>query len=338
MKASRFETKEELCVLCGTSLTKTCNSHSIPKFILSNISVDGSVIKPYGFNHVTDVYLKQKYGLNEAGIFRSICLQCDSKWFSSYENDALLNFKNLKKEEQNRIMAQIYLKSSLYRKYIEKANALLAEKNKKHLEDKFNIESIDFSQIVAEMNVSEYNDDIKKCISIIQNGHKIGFKLMYYRILDYTAPIAFQTHVCLHTDLKGKTINDVFDYNPKKKMQLICVCSFPIKNKTILMSFMLLSAYAKYDTFVKQFNRLDNNKKILLFQNSTFAHSEDVFISPKIVDIMRSDEHIREVFSYGLPMPDLYSLTGIITSSIIDTRKLIKGENYFTVKYRLNEK
>lgn len=114
MKSSRIDTKEENCVLCGKKLTKTCSSHSVPKFVLENVSDSGIVYKPYGFDEISEAMLKQKLGLNEAGTFRSVCLECDSRWFSSYENESsLLNFNKLNKTEKTKILAQIYLKSSL---------------------------------------------------------------------------------------------------------------------------------------------------------------------------------------------------------------------------------
>lgn len=197
------------------------------------------------------------------------------------------------------------------------------------------MDHINITPQVAKLNINEHVDDIENCIRYINNDYDTGFKLLYYNLLDYVVPIAFQTLVCLHTDLKGNTINNVFDYRPTTKMNLICLCSFPLTNKTVLMTFLLNDSWKKYRDFVKQFESLNKNEKMLVLQNMAISHSEDVFIYPGLVNLIKEDNEIQRKFRLGFSDKDLYFKTGLITSLIIDSRNFLRGTDYFSQKYEI---
>ena len=79
-KKARQTAKRETCYYCGKNVTSFCNSHSVPRFCLKNISTKGEVLT---LNVLVDNPLIDKEkGVEEAGTFHLICNDCDSKIFS----------------------------------------------------------------------------------------------------------------------------------------------------------------------------------------------------------------------------------------------------------------
>jgi len=138
--------KPECCPICSKSITSLCKSHSLPAFVLRTIA-DKGYIK--SCKELIGINPKKTYiGVKEAGVFYSICRECDSKYFQDYENPETLaeTFSPL-------MMAEIALKCSLFylhKRYKEKALISLYRKN--------NLPNLLDSEVI-EMDIEEYKKD-----------------------------------------------------------------------------------------------------------------------------------------------------------------------------------
>lgn len=82
---ARAESKLEYCQCCNKKVTSFCNSHSLPKFILKNLSEMGMILNS---NHFFEApFIKESKGVNNSGTFFRICNECDNNLFKDYENE-----------------------------------------------------------------------------------------------------------------------------------------------------------------------------------------------------------------------------------------------------------
>lgn len=100
--------KQDACLICKESGGGFCNSHTIPKFVLKNISADGFVLDPSIF--MGERLDNARKGINRANVFRTICRKCDSRYFQAYENPM-----NYSSSISGEIISQIALKNFLSR-------------------------------------------------------------------------------------------------------------------------------------------------------------------------------------------------------------------------------
>ena len=81
---SRNNSKGTKCLFCAKECSSFCNSHSIPRFVLKNITKNGKLCTPSAF--INKQLSTSEKGLNNSGTFHLICNDCDSKEFAEYEN------------------------------------------------------------------------------------------------------------------------------------------------------------------------------------------------------------------------------------------------------------
>ena len=75
--------KPTRCKICGEEGTSFCRSHTIPKYCLREIAVDGKLLT---FSGLLGTNLnKEETGIGDAGVFRIICKRCDTEFFKLYE-------------------------------------------------------------------------------------------------------------------------------------------------------------------------------------------------------------------------------------------------------------
>ena len=82
LKEARQTAKNEECYYCGKSVSSFCMSHSVPRFSLENIAINGEVLT---LNTIVDnPFMDKENGVKKAGTFQLICNDCDRKIFSDY--------------------------------------------------------------------------------------------------------------------------------------------------------------------------------------------------------------------------------------------------------------
>lgn len=278
---ARLNSKGNKCLICGESEVKFCNSHSIPQFCLRNISSTGKLSTASEVINMRFLS-KKSAGINEAGTFKNICTTCDSTVFQDYENP-----ETYEQSPNNKVLAEIALKSALRLIYkrnveIELYKSILESTPDSRTELDLEMKNID---------LGDYMNDLKKAKSNITSTVGNGYYLVYYKVLDYVVPYAFQSQIPLHVDLENKIINDIYSVRKNYHMKDLYICVFPLKTSTAIILF-IDNNEKRYKNFIKQFNCLSEPDKLALINFIIFRNSEEVFYSDSasIKDVLQSNK------------------------------------------------
>lgn len=278
------EAKRDKCLICGKLCTSFCNSHIIPQFILKSIAEKGYVLQGVSaFSTPNDKVIESKKGINSTWTFKVICNECDVKYFADYENEQALI-----KEPTTKQLAEIALKNSmmqLAKRYHEVALY-------KKFDDR--IERKDLLDEEHQLDIRDYQYDLKRAKKIIENNLKSGYILMFYQILNYVTPIAMQGPLAVHRDIDGEIVNDVDNFDHNIKMQQLHIGIFPLKNSTVVLAF-----YHKddrnYIKFNRKFNRLKVGEKLQYINYLVFKYCEHYAVSPNISEDVLKDDNLVQL-------------------------------------------
>lgn len=283
LKECRKKAKLDRCVCCNKEVSSFCNSHSVPQFVLRNIEEHGLV---YTSNYFFELpMVKEKKGIIEAGTFHIICNDCDNHIFRDYEDE-----KKLLEIPTNKMLAEISLKNILVTWDKRLLEIELYDKMKEISPN--NSEFLDYKNEINHMDLSDIKWEYKRAKKIIDKNLKSGYKLIFYKKLDYIVPLAFQGHICLYGDLEGNIINDIYDDNPNAKMRYINICIFPLKDCSAIYMFYHKDD-ANYYKFERQFNRLSLDEKLQLISFVIINYSEDFYISQNVSSDISSNSLIK---------------------------------------------
>lgn len=273
---SQSETKQKVkpckCLICDSSNKPFCNSHSIPRECLAQISKEGKVKNINGIVEIPA--LEGEQGLNSTGTFKLICRDCDNRVFKKYET--FENYKSrsfITDEIMNQIALKNYLKS-LSKKLIEKESIpnFCKKMNFSVFFENFNrIEKLDIRDVLLNFNKTKKmlgNDSIKNY-----------YKLVMYEELNYTVPYAFQSHINFVTGFGGELINNLYDFSKGNSLQDLHICVFPYKGKSFIIVFTKYN-YKKYANFINKFNKFNLKEKLAVINYTIFLYSEDYYYSP----------------------------------------------------------
>ena len=315
IKQARENAKGKSCFYCGRAMDSFCNSHSIPAFCLRNIGSDGIVLTA---NTIIEFpfYLKEESGINNAGTFHIICEDCDNTIFQEYENPDIYNDK-----PSHQVLAAIALKCSLksiYKRKVEIEQYKLMQAIK---------ETQQFIQTnaVNSLDLQDFLNDYNKAKKYINSRYNDGYYLIYYDLLNYTVPIAFQGQIALYVDFDGTIVNDIYNKDPNYHMKDLFVCVFPLKNKTAVMLF-IDNGEKRYRRFYKKFNSLTQEDKLSVINYLIFLYSEDFYCSETLKQELKKDKDVKEI-------------TGKTTMAGISFDDIIKGDVFERIQkeYILNE-
>ncbi|MCM3257305.1 hypothetical protein M3664_05830 [Paenibacillus lautus] len=282
MKKSRADAKRLRCYICNTECSSFCNSHSVPRFCLDNIAIDGRLL--YSGNLIDSVMFDKPKGINEAGTFKIICNDCDSKVFKDYENP-----ENYFKEPNDKMLSQMAMKN--YLKNISKReleNALYP--NIEQLPGEF----VEYIHSINELDLKEYVmgfEYSKKATVSKWNDH---FYLAYFESLDYVVPIAFQNCVSLIADFEGNTINDIYNSSQEYLLSEMHISVLPFKDHSVVL-FFIKNEEKRYRTFLRQFKKLTIQEKLKVINYIIFSYSEDIFIYKGLDKEILENEELRKV-------------------------------------------
>ncbi|EJL6601033.1 hypothetical protein NMS35_003481, partial [Vibrio cholerae] len=149
------------------------------------------------------------------------------------------------------------------------------------------------------------------------------YYLFFYEKLNYVVPIAFQHKIAMAVDLEGNVVNNLYNHDPKYKIQHLHLVVFPLEETSVVMMFIDRKD-TRYHQFIRQFNRLSTEHKLALSNYIIFLYSEDFFLSTSIDERILRDDTLKLVSgSIGIGknnttrslMDDLkenYSLSGFI--------------------------
>lgn len=296
----------DYCLCCKNKVDGFCNSHSLPEFILKNISDQGLVYTSNKFFKAP--IIKDFLGLSNSGTFKRICHKCDNEVFQNYEDPNKIGERPSKK-----VLAQIDLKNTL-RMYDKRLNEIalynLMLSKKPPLLAQYEMFE---KQRVNLLDLNEIKSDCERALNILDNKSSDSYELIYWEKLDYVVPIAFQGHVALQGDLEGNEINDLYAVSDKYIIENLNICIFPLEQTSIVMIFVA-KENKKYAKFIKQFKKLSKSNKLNLIAFIIFNYSEDFFISKKVSDELLNNP-ILEVVTQNIS--DITALDKKMASDII---------------------
>jgi len=270
---SRVKVKNEngACFICKQT-RRIIDSHTVPKFVLKNISLDGKLLTTKILNY--HPFMKEEVGKNEAGVFNLLCAECDSTMFRDYENP-----DNYESEPSKKMLAQIALKCALkgfYRSSRLVANHDVIRERVGSTEDFF----MDSDMANRGQDKADFKTLVAESSRAIDSKWE-EYNVLYFEKLKHVVPFACQESITLAVDLNDKIINDV--YNLCGKIQFLFVCIFPLEQGSIALLFYKKHKKGvsnKYDIFRKQFNKLNVTEKQKLISYIAFKESEDVLCNP----------------------------------------------------------
>lgn len=317
------------CLICDREVKSYCKSHSVPHFCLRNISQGKNL------NYINSIIMqptmKKDQGAGEAGVFYTICNDCDSKEFLHYENPELYTEK-IDVHILNEIAKKNYLQEIEKRRYQKNYYELM-------MKNYFELYVINNLDALHKVEINDYESFSKEYVNLTDN--KTKFNILFYKKLDYVVPFAFQDDVCLVSDFNGDLINNV--YRDSKLQQSMFVCIFPLKESTILLMFCN-EKNNKYRKFKKQFNKLNLENKLKTFLFIMMAYSDNFFFSHSISNTLLSDEYVKEISGYTIMSQvvgeerdlEKYKTEAIKEAMMqFNLSKVFKLENYMSIEYKM---
>lgn len=328
-KKSYSDSKLDYCLCCGKNVKSFCNSHSLPNFILKNISEDGYVLTSNNYFKMSAIDVEK--GLKVSGTFRRICNKCDKEIFADYESpDKLLLIP------REKIMTQIDLKNSL-KMYDSKLNTIALYNNFKL--KTFQKDYVNYFIRINQLDLDEAKNEVERDLKILSKSSSSSFELVFWEKLDYVVPIAFQGKIALVGDLNGDCINNIYNYNVDYILEYINICVFPLKAESIVMMFVCKDN-KKYRNFINQFKKLSKGKKLRLISYIIFNYNEDFFISKsakqEILDNKILDKVARNTVNIMASNKE-YILQGE-KKKFEELKNYINFPNILSKQYRINKK
>ncbi|MEZ9840133.1 hypothetical protein AB4323_23855 [Vibrio sp. 10N.261.52.C11] len=274
---------------------------------MKNIAEDGKLLTHGGLIDLP--LLKPDSGVNQAGTFHVICRDCDSKIFSDYENKDTYD-SSLKQKTLAQIAMKNYLKAISQRAFEIAFHENLEEDS-----------GIDFSSI---NNIKDL--DLKENVRGFERAKKVDLKciqdeyyLFFHEKLNYVVPIAFQHKLALAVDLEGYVVNNLYNHDPKYKIQHLHLAVFPLEETSVVVMF-IDKKDTRYLQFIRQFNLLSLEDKLALANYIVFLYSEDFFLSTSLDEKIVNDEILKCVSgSIGVGM---VGLGGSIVEALKDNFSL----------------
>ncbi len=336
--------KEEFCLICGGKFSSFCNSHSIPKFILSNICYNGMVLQSGTMDVEDNEIKKNKLGINEAGLFFNICRNCDNFFFKEYESiDELERLRNelaknkfIFSRETKIKLAKIYYKCLLREIYTKKDDKY---KNGKEFDELVKEGILDGHQIYSnyQLDLRDYYRE-KNILEEIINGNSItNMFVIDFIELPYEVAIATQTLIALQNDLKGNLINNIYNFSNDYYIEHICFVCFPVKNKTIIILFGIEITKERHINFISQYKKLNLDEKLKLIQSIIFSYSDECYFSPLLNDFLLKDKNFIEMASQAngpeITHSKIVEDRQYFYTGKVDISNFKKIENYLSRKY-----
>lgn len=281
IKDARSFAKMNVCFHCCKEVESFCNSHSVPAYSLRNIAKEGKLLTLNQFLKTPHFDLMS--GIKSSGVFKIICRKCDNELFSHYENPNNYDNDNL----EQALISQIAIKNHL--------NAI----SKKHIEIEMlkaipTHNGVDMYKISKELDLLEYKTSYNLAKKNLEKGWD-EFYVVYYQILDYTVPIAFQDEVNLIMDFDGRVINDIYNYDPSYHIKGIHICVFPLIDKSVIIMFTHKNHVTRYRSFYRSFRKKSNEEKLEIINFIILAYSENFYLSPYLPQSILNDKKLISV-------------------------------------------
>lgn len=279
-RAAKNNAKPGRCLICGEEMPKFCLSHTVPQFCLREIAVDGKLLKCAAV--IGGNIIESEVGIGKAATFKQVCRKCDSEFFKLYETPAMLL-----KTPSSQVLGQIAAKNLL--REVSKARQDV------ELKAALGEDAPPMIRAIAAAKAIDAAEDERAFQIALRVGRSPkssdAFHLVFYTVLPFTAPFAFQQMISPFADYDGGAINYSFNQNPKYRIEPLHICVLPTKGSTAVLVFRSGKA-KRYRKFERQFNALDEAEKLQSIVKLAFAYSEDILISPGIDKSALDDKNL----------------------------------------------
>ena len=300
MRVMKEDLKPRKCLLCDKDTTSFCNSHTIPRLSLKNISETGKLTQA-GYLIGSDLSDNDK-GVSNSGTIQIICRKCDSFYFQEYENEmnlrsypsdkmlsqmALKNFllelvrRREEKYHFEKSMSDNTIKKALYLRIPEISSKTLENTSQK-IKDLHN--SFDY-------DIEDFQNEILLHKTAIEDNLKGAYQIIFHEVLPYKSPIAFQGSLTLIRDMYGYPVNDTSNHSKNNRIQKLHLAILPLKEKTMVLAFYH-KRDRKYKPIKSQFNSSSRLKKLEFLNYLIFAYTENYYFSPKIKEKIITNEKL----------------------------------------------
>ena len=282
---ARKNAKQGTCFTCGKECSSFCKSHSVPKFCLKQVAVNGKV---YFSGMQSEIpFMGDDSGIKEAGTFQLICRECDSTLFQDYESPAAYNSR-----PTGKILAEIAMKD-----YLQIISKRLQERSLYLLtEEQFpqNRNYARHQQEIIDLDLVEFTTAYQRAKAASSGKHNDWYYLCYYRQLDYVVPFAMQSRIVMICDFEGNVINDIYNMSPDYHTKEIHVAVFPLEKTSIILMF-LDSREKRYRKFYRQLNKLELDDQLAAINYIIHSYCENVFLSKNISEDILKDKNFLDV-------------------------------------------
>lgn len=281
IKEARKSARHNECILCGSN-SGFCDSHTIPQFCLRNIAWNG---KLNSFNTLIDTdILTKDSGINNAGIFHTICKKCDGTVFQDYENPQA--YEN---EITHKMLNQMVLKNELRDIYKHETEIEMYNSSKQIMLKKIESPYSLFYEKMIDAQIMARKIDLEECYDLFEkakenmNSDNEWLKILSYDVLEYVTPVAFQGKIAIITGAKKEVINNIYSYRKNYKMEYLQLIILPLKDKTVIITFTDAS-YKRYQKFEKYIKTLSQEERLNVINKILFWYAEDYYLSKHLKD------------------------------------------------------
>ncbi|MBE6100875.1 MAG: hypothetical protein E7200_02045 [Selenomonas ruminantium] len=283
-KEAKSKIKVDKCIVCN-EMPGTCNSHTVPQFVLRNISNNGRLNY---WNMLQNTNLaKEKKGVNEAETFKLLCRKCDGSLFQEYESE-----KAYDEGISQKIMLEIALKSHL-NEYAKKTYHLALCETMKEYNPW--LETMD--RYKAEYGAELLSvSDCRRDINILLHGRPPKYELIYQKKISYKIPFAVQDYVYLVTGFSKEVINDIYNYRSDYRMIPLYICIFPMKSTTDVIVFLPHNGVSRYKKFIKKFNRMSDGEKLHVLLYIVLKYTDGFLLAGDMDKRIKNIKQLNDVF------------------------------------------
>jgi len=278
------------CFLCDANCTSYKNSHSIPQFILSNLSSKGEYSNFISLLDTND--LRSIVGKNEAGTFHLICDSCENIELG-YEKKEL--YDDLSKPFGQQVLHDIAIKNLLflidktYREmgYLD-AIIFLANKKPFQIPQEYR-ETLKKYKADAEMKLNCSKNRVCYLVQVLARlKGKLGDNDTAYQVvlqaeLSRQVPLALQQAIPVVRGASGEVINDL-----SGDVNFLHACVFPLENKSLILLFCH-TKNNNYDKLASDIKSLNTDDQAKLVNYLIFQYSEDYFCNTDVVKQVKKD-------------------------------------------------
>lgn len=303
-KEANQYTKGTNCALCGKECTSFCNSHTIPRFVIKNISKDGTVYNPSMTMQDIDLDTRLKIfkanpGIEKTLTFDSICRKCDNEVFSCVENESVLE-----KEFDAKVLNLYALKILLHTQYTKIRDAIFLNvgAEKRNMSDFANLITMPwvFDMIEATREIEDYK-------SAMENGTYIKHKVIIDKIIDKKTNFCCTTELTLPFSYNGRKINDLCgEESYSTRFGGIFTLVLPLSNNKTRIVMYYRRKYSSYDNVKEEFQTMNLDEQLQAISNLLIIYTEEFIYNELILENIKP---AKEIIAHNIvndPNPNNY--------------------------------